>query len=114
MSWALDKPIESAGALTLALSAVAMAWNMAYNAMVDRFIKVDRIQWGLMGRVMHGLGFEAGMVIACVPLAAWMLDLSLWDAFLVELGFLAFVLPYTIAYNWSFDKAKHHFVVVNL
>lgn len=107
LAWVLDKPAERAGALALSLALIAMLWNMAYNAIVDRYIQRERIHWSFGGRVMHGLGFEAGMVLICVPVAAWMLGISLLQAFLVELGFLAFILPYTVAYNWAFDKARY-------
>ncbi|MCJ0973221.1 multidrug/biocide efflux PACE transporter [Pseudomonas sp. PS1] len=110
LAWGLDKPIESAGALAIVTSIIAMLWNMAFNAIVDRCTTSERINWSITVRLLHGLGFEAGVIAMCVPLAAWMLDITLWQAFLVELGFFAFILPYTVAYNWGFDKISYRFL----
>ncbi|MOA52874.1 Bacterial Transmembrane Pair family protein [compost metagenome] len=41
-----------------------------------------------------------------VPIAALMLDVSLVQAFLLEIGFFAFMLPYTMAYNWVYDLLR--------
>jgi uncharacterized membrane protein len=29
---------------------------------------------------------------------------------MVELGFFVIILPYTVLYNWAFDKARHYVV----
>ncbi|MNP70951.1 Bacterial Transmembrane Pair family protein [compost metagenome] len=42
-----------------------------------------------------------------MPVAAWMLDISLWQALMVELGFFVIILPYTVVYNWAFDQVRH-------
>ena len=108
MAWAFDKSIASTGALALVMSTIAMLWNMLYNALVDRWAKVARHQWGFSARLLHGLGFEGGLVVMCLPVAAWMLQISLWQAFLLEIGFFVFILPYTVLYNWAFDKIRFH------
>ncbi|MNO44927.1 Bacterial Transmembrane Pair family protein [compost metagenome] len=91
----------------MTLSVIAMLWNMVYNALVDRYVQVERIHWKASARFVHGLGFEAGLVVWCLPVAAWMLEISLLQAFMVELGFFVIILPYTVLYNWGFDKARH-------
>lgn len=106
LSYIFDKPLASTGALALALSMVAMLWNMAYNALVDRWTTTERVKWGLGTRVLHGVGFEAGIVMICLPLGMLVLNISLLEAFMLELGFFAFILPYTIFYNWGFDNIK--------
>jgi uncharacterized membrane protein len=39
-----------------------------------------------------------------VPLAAWWLQVSLWQALLLDLGFFAFFLPYTYVFNLAYDR----------
>ncbi|NIF25009.1 multidrug/biocide efflux PACE transporter [Pantoea sp. Tr-811] len=107
LSWIMGKSLATAGALAVTLSVIAMLWNMVYNAVVDRLVATPRIQWKALARVAHGLGFEAGLVVWCLPVAAWMLEISLLQAFMVELGFFVIILPYTVLYNWAFDKARH-------
>ncbi|HDS0961614.1 hypothetical protein PshuTeo2_33300 [Pseudomonas hunanensis] len=107
LSWIMGRSLATAGALAVTLSVIAMLWNMAYNALVDRWVQSERINWKASTRFVHGLGFEAGLVVWCLPVAAWMLDISLLQAFMVELGFFVIILPYTVVYNWTFDKARH-------
>ncbi|WP_312379224.1 chlorhexidine efflux transporter, partial [Pseudomonas oryzihabitans] len=48
-------------------------------------------------------GFEGGLILVLVPLAAWWLSISLWQALLLDLGLILFFLPYTLAFNWLYD-----------
>lgn len=107
VAWMMDKPLHTAGALTVTMSLIAMIWNMLYNAGIDRWVSTPRINWSAKARFLHGLGFEATLIVWCLPVAAIMLDISIWQAFMVELGFFVFILPYTIIYNWLFDKLMH-------
>ncbi|NVN63263.1 multidrug/biocide efflux PACE transporter [Pseudomonas putida] len=107
LSWVMGKSLATAGALEVTLSVIAMLWNMVYNALVDRWVQTERINWKAGTRFVHGLGFEAGLVVWCLPVAAWMLEISLLQAFMVELGFFVIILPYTVVYNWAFDKVRH-------
>ncbi|MFJ4158125.1 multidrug/biocide efflux PACE transporter [Pseudomonas sp. NPDC089752] len=107
LSWIMGKSLATAGSLAVTLSLIAMGWNMFYNMLVDRYVATPRIQWKASARFIHGLGFEAGLVVWCLPVAAWMLDISLWQALMVELGFFVIILPYTVVYNWAFDRARH-------
>ena len=38
---------------------------------------------GVARRIAHALGFEAGLVVMLVPLFAWWLGVSLWQAFVL-------------------------------
>ena len=109
-AWLMDKPLFQMGALAIMLSTVAMVWNMIYNAGFDRVFPRERVQRGLGLRVMHALGFEGGFILIGLPLAAWMLGVSLWQAFLVEIGFFLFFLPYTVVYNWVYDKLRDRLI----
>lgn len=106
MAWMFDKPMQTTGALALVISLIAMGWNMAYNALVDHLVSRPRSQWSLANRLLHGLGFEGGIIVLCLPVAMWMLNIGLVTAFMLEAGFFVFILPYTVLYNWGFDKLK--------
>ena len=49
------------------------------------------------------LGF-ATLVLILVPVMAWWLNITLLDAFLLDLGFLAFFFIYTVVFTWVFDR----------
>ncbi|MDG9882378.1 multidrug/biocide efflux PACE transporter [Pseudomonas putida CSV86] len=100
----MGKPLMSAGLLTLAISVTATLWNMLYNVLFDRLqlrMGFKRTPWV---RIAHALGFEGGLILAVVPAAAWWLSIGLVEAFLMEVGLLVFLLPYTYLYNLGFDR----------
>jgi uncharacterized membrane protein len=55
-------------------------------------------------RVAHAVGFEGGLVLVLVPLFAWWLNMSLWDAFVLDLGLVFFFMVYTFIFSWTFDR----------
>lgn len=105
-AWIMDKPLFQMGALAIMLSTVAMVWNIIYNAAFDNFFPLGQ-QRRMPLRVAHALGFEGGFILIGLPLAAWMLDITLLKAFIVEIGFFLFFLPYTVIYNWCYDALRN-------
>lgn len=105
-AWLLNRSMVQVGALAVMLSTVAMVWNMVYNTAFDRLWPVSRVIRGLKVRVLHAVGFEAGFILIGVPIAAWMLNITWGQAFMLELGFFLFFLPYTMFYNWLYDTLR--------
>ncbi|PLR30559.1 multidrug/biocide efflux PACE transporter [Chimaeribacter arupi] len=104
-AWVMDKPLFDMGALAVALSTVAMLWNMVYNTLFDRFFPPANKR-RLLLRACHAVGFEGGFILIGLPIAAYMLSISLWQAFLIEVAFFLFFLPYTLAWNWVWDALR--------
>ncbi|WJV63342.1 multidrug/biocide efflux PACE transporter [Pectobacteriaceae bacterium CE70] len=102
----LDRPLFDTGLLSMMLSSVAMIWNVIYNRLFDRLWPVSRIKRRLSIRISHAVGFECGFIVIGLPLAAGMLNITLWQAFLIEMGFFLFFLPYTVTYNWVYDTLR--------
>lgn len=102
----LDRPLLHMGALSLVLATIAMLWNIIYNAFFDYFWPASKIPRTLKVRACHALGFEAGFIVTGVTIAAWLLKITLTKAFLLEIGFFLFFLPYTMFYNWSYDVLR--------
>jgi uncharacterized membrane protein len=102
MSYVLGKSLLGAGVLTIALPVCAMLRNMLYNALFERVEKEFGFKRNVPVRIEQAVGFEGGPVL--VLLAAWWLSISYWDAFLLEMGLIAFFLPYAYVYNLVYDK----------
>lgn len=105
-AWLLGYSLAHMGLLTLMVSLIAMTWNMAFNALFDsaqRRMGFTRTMWA---RVVHSVLFEIGLILAVVPLAAWWLDIGLWEAFVLDIGIVLFFLPYTFAFNWGYDHVR--------
>ncbi|MEB0047861.1 MULTISPECIES: multidrug/biocide efflux PACE transporter [unclassified Pseudomonas] len=106
LAWVMDKPMAQMGLVTMAIAAIALAWNVVFNALFDRALKHFEIVRSAWVRVVHALLFEGGLVAFGVPLIAWWLKVSLWQAFLLDIGVLLFFLPYTYVYHWVYDVLR--------
>ena len=105
-AWAMGTSLPKMGALTLAFSALAMVWNMVFNSLFDAAQRRWPFERTWRVRLLHGVLFEAGMFAMAIPLAAWWLDISLWQAFLLDGALLLFFLPYTVVFNWAYDVLR--------
>ena len=109
-AWILQRSVLEMGGLTLMLATAAMIWNVIYNALFDRLWPVHRVARGAKVRVFHALGFEAGFVVIGVSIASMVLGIGLVAAFLLEIGFFLFFLPYTMAFNWGYDVLRERLI----
>ncbi|WP_306301032.1 chlorhexidine efflux transporter, partial [Enterobacter chuandaensis] len=55
---------------------------------------------------IHAVGFETGLIVTLIPVAMFMLDLTMTEAFFVEIGLVLFFLPYTMLFNWLYDYLR--------
>jgi uncharacterized membrane protein len=85
---------------------MALTWNVIFNGLFDRL--KARLQLANNGwtRVLHALMFEGGLILVCVPLIAAWLNISLMQAFILDIGVLLFFLPYTYVYHWGYDVLR--------
>ena len=101
-----DSSLARAGVAGVASSAVAIVWNVVFNTLFERWEARQTVRGrSLARRAAHAIGFEGGLVVTLVPFFAWWLDISLWQAFVLDLGLLLFFLVYTFVFNWVFDRA---------
>lgn len=94
-----------AGMLSAVASVIAIVWNVVYNGLFERWEARQTARGRNLGRrALHALGFEGGLIAVLVPMMAWWLGISLWEALVLDLGLIAFFLFYTFAFNLGFDK----------
>lgn len=94
------------GVMALIGSIVATFWNYFYNILFDRAMLRLRgaVQKTVPIRVLHAVLFEGGLLLLFLPAIAWYLDISLWDAFKMDIAMATFYLIYAFVYNWIYDK----------
>jgi len=109
-AWLLGYPLAHMGWLTLMISLIAMSWNMLFNLLFDRMQQRMGFKRTALVRAVHALLFEGGLLLAIVPLAAWWLDMGLWQAFVLDIGIALFFLPYTYVFNWTYDVLRERVV----
>ena len=111
LAWIMDKPMLEMGVATIAIAALALAWNVVFNGLFDRVLKRLAMVKTTWVRVVHALLFEGGLVALGVPFIAWWLNISLWQAFLLDIGVLLFFLPYTYVYHWGYDVVRERMLM---
>src|SRR5690606_26133688 len=86
-------------------SVLAVVWNLVFNGLFEAWERRQVVKGrSLKRRIAHAIGFEGGLVLSIVPFFAWWLDVSLWEAFVMDLGFILFFLVYTFVFAWCFDR----------
>lgn len=98
--------IAKMSGLAIMLSLIAMIWNFVFNIIFDRAYGYDRNSRTFKVRILHGLGFEFGMLILSFPVMMWVLQLDLLSVFLLDIGAMIFFLLYAIIFNWAYDITR--------
>ena len=101
--------VKMAG-LALSLSLIAMTWNYVYNYGYDKIYGADRSKRTKKTRVLHGLGFELGLMLVTFPLLMWVLQLDFWTVLVMDIGIVIFFVLYAIAFNWVYDSIRAQLV----
>ena len=105
LSVLFDKPPASTLGLAFVLSSIALGWNYVFNTLFERWESRQSVRGrSLTRRLVHGMGFEGGLAVILVPVMALWLNISPLNAFLANLGLLAFFFVYAIAFTWVFDR----------
>lgn len=93
------------GALGATTAAIAAVWNYVYNLGFDRILKrlTGSVHKRMRVRVLHALLFEGGLVVMLVPLIAWWLDISLWEALVADIALVVFYVVFAFVYNLAYD-----------
>jgi uncharacterized membrane protein len=105
LSLIFEEPMGSSFRLAVLLSSVALVWNYIFNGWFERWESRQISKERTFGRrLLHGLGFEGGLVVMLVPIMAYWLNTSLLTAFIADLGLLVFFFVYTVTFTWAFDR----------
>lgn len=103
--------INTVFALTFTITMIAVSWNFIYNWIFDKFVTGPRVDRSLKIRTIHAILFEFGLLFPTIPVIAYSLDMNLLDAFIMDIGFVVFVLVFAVVYNYIYDHARLYFVV---
>lgn len=105
LAWMSGRDAAHSGVAAVMASVVAVVWNLVFNTLFEAWESRQTVRGrSVARRVAHAIGFEGGIAALLVPLFAWWLDVSLWQAFVMDFGLMVFFLVYTFAFNWVFDR----------
>ena len=113
LKYITKQEIEKVLTLVVLLSFTAVVWNFIYNWIFDKYITGPREERSLKIRSIHAILFEIGLLLPTLPLIAYFLKISLLEAFIMDIGFIAFVLVFTVIYNYIYDRARLVFIDKN-
>ncbi len=94
------------GGMVIVGSVMATLWNYVYNLLFDHSMLKLRgdVRKNISIRVLHALLFQGGLMLLFMPMIAWYLGISLWEAFVMDIALATFYLVYSFIYNMSYDK----------
>ncbi|EHN8799633.1 PACE efflux transporter [Enterobacter asburiae] len=110
LAWLMNVSVLQSGSLSVISALTATVWNFIFNKLFDSLQKKHQFQRTFLVRAIHAVGFETGLIISLIPVAMVMLNLTVTEAFFVEIGLVMFFLPYTMLFNWLYDYLRWTFV----
>ncbi|CZX08250.1 TPA: PACE efflux transporter [Enterobacter bugandensis] len=110
LAWLMNVSVLQSGSLSVISALTATVWNFVFNKFFDALQKKHQFQRTFLVRAIHAVGFETGLIISLIPVAMFMLNLTIAEAFFVEIGLVLFFLPYTMLFNWLYDYLRWTFV----
>lgn len=96
---------SSTGPLAVVITTIAVSWNFIYNYVFEWWEsrQVSRTRT-LKRRILHAIGFQLTLVVYLIPLIAWWMGITLWQALLLDMALIVIIPCYTFLFNWAFDK----------
>jgi uncharacterized membrane protein len=104
-AWAFHMPMHDIGVLGIVGATIATLWNYIYNFGFDHIMQRMRgsTRKTSLIRLLHAVMFEVGLLFVLLPLFAWYLGISLWQAVLMDVSFALFYMGYAFVFNWAYD-----------
>lgn len=93
----------NAVAVGVTMATVGMVWNFVFNLLFDKVIKDNRAERGIGLRIVHTLLFKLGMLIIATPIVMYLMNWTLIQALLADVGLTVLIAVYAFMFNWSFD-----------
>ena len=103
---AFGKPLHEIGAIAVIGATLAMLWTYIYNIGFDHAMQglTGGTQKTLPQRILHAVLFEIGLLVALLPVIAYWLGITLWEALVMDAAFALFYMVYALGYNWAYDR----------
>lgn len=92
--------------LNVIMSLMAVLYNIWFNWLFDKFFPGPRELRQARLRIVHAISFDAGLLLFTTPVIAYMLNISLWQALLTDLGLTQLLVVYSFCFNWAFDNLR--------
>lgn len=108
LSFIFDMPMEVTGTLGIAMAVTSVIWNMVFNHFFEKFEAKRQLKRTVGVRILHAIGFEGGLMLATIPMVAYALEMSIWQAILTDFSMTLCILIYTFIFQWCYDAIENH------
>lgn len=100
-----DASAGSSLVLSALTATIALSWSFVFNTVFEAWEARQPVKGrSLRRRTMHALLFEGGLVLICIPVMAWWLQVGYLEALVYEAGLIALFIVYTYVFTWAFDR----------
>ncbi len=97
--------------MLIGISLMAMCWAFVYNLIFDKIFTGDKLARPVWLRVVHIVVFELGLLCFTLPLVMWVMQIGLWQAFLLDISMTLLVLVYGFVFYWVYDVIRENLKV---
>ncbi|GIU05392.1 MULTISPECIES: PACE efflux transporter [unclassified Shewanella] len=101
-----DHEVMSLSGMMIVVATMAMTWNFIFNWLFDHAVPGDKEKRPLKVRVIHVSLFEIGLLFFTVPVMAYILNIGIIEALIMDLGVTVFITIYAFSYNLAYDHAR--------
>lgn len=114
LSFIFEMPLEVTGVLGVFMAVTSVIWNMVFNHYFEKFEAKHQLKRTVRVRILHAIGFEGGLMLATIPMVAYAMNMSLWQAIVLDFSLTLCILVYTFIFQWCYDliEAKMGYAVV--
>ncbi|WP_028867030.1 PACE efflux transporter [Psychromonas arctica] len=103
---------ESLSGTMIVVATIAMTWNFIYNWGFDRMVTGDKTKRTVPLRIVHTIIFQAGLLVVTIPVIALMLNISFWQALMMDISVTICITIYAFLYNLIYDHTRAFIVRV--
>lgn len=114
LSYVFEAPMEVTGTLGIAMAVTSVVWNMVFNHMFEKYERKHKLKRTVKVRIVHAIGFEGGLMLATIPMIAYLLKLTLLDAIMLDFSLTLCILVYTFIFQWCFDHIEYRLLKMKL
>ena len=99
-------PLEVTGLLGIVMAVTSVIWNMVFNHFFEKFEAKHQLKRTVKIRILHAIGFEGGLMLATIPMVAYALQMSIWQAIVLDFSLTLCILVYTFIFQWCYDHIE--------
>lgn len=107
--WLSGVAVHDSITLLVIIACIAALWNAAYNTCFDwidgRFSGRTADHRPLFWRILHAFGFEAGLLVASLPIIIYWTGMDWLTALFADIALALAYTAYAFIFNLAYDRA---------